>query len=156
MTKKTQIVVARAQAAIAAQPNPDATLPESVTSSTRVLSSANPTVLSDGTVAGGRLGTSKWKRERSKFTSMVKLTKSQMMTYEKRMELKKERDAMKEQEASYKALMSTERKDEARRIEQRRKQREENEKKSMITQKITNTKKLKKLTPKQMRQIIKM
>ncbi len=96
------------------------------------------------------------KVDRKRFSSLKKLNKAQTKSYAERMEEKEERARMKAQEESYKALIKAEKEEERRKAEQRKQQKEENERKGMVVQKITNTKKLKKLTPKQMRQIMKM
>lgn len=70
--------------------------------------------------------------------------------------MRAQREAMKEKQRALNEAMAAERAEERRRLEQKRKQKEENEKKSMVVQKITDTKKIKKMTPKQRRLLMKM
>ena len=128
--------------------------PASLDAPVVTLSKPNAPVTNAGTVHQRKHNPLKGDRKR--FSSLKKLNKAQTKSYAERMEEKEERARMKAQESSYKALINNERDEERRKAEQRKKQKEENERKGMVVQKITNTKKLKKLTPKQMRQIIKM
>lgn len=95
------------------------------------------------------------KSPRKRASSIVKTNKFQAKSYATRMKEKQEFREMKEQENSLKELMRSEKAEERRKAEQRKLQKEENAKKGLVTQKIT-TKALKKLTPKQMKNIMKM
>lgn len=91
-----------------------------------------------------------------RFSSIVKQSKGNRKSYQQRLREQEELKRVREKSNALKEAHIEELKKERRRIEQRRLQKEENDKKSAVVQRITNTKKLKKLTPKQMRQIIKM
>jgi hypothetical protein len=125
------------------------TVPEKIAAPVTVLSKKTVKVTSQRKI-------NPLKTERQRFSSMKKLNKAQVKSYAVRMAEKEERDRMKNEEKELNELLKQEKADERRKAEQRKQQKEENEKKSMVVQKITNTKKLKKLTPKEMRHIMKM
>lgn len=93
---------------------------------------------------------------RSRFSAIVKKSGLQSKSYEARMADREEQRRVKAKQDALMEAAKEERRKEHRRIKQRQEQRAENDRKSAVVQRISNPKKLKKLTPKQMRQIIKM
>lgn len=93
---------------------------------------------------------------KTKFSAMKIKTGTNKTNYAKRREEREEHKEMKRREQELKELLQVEKDEEKRKAIQRKKQREENEKRGMIFQKITNTKKLKRLTKNQMKSIMKM
>lgn len=96
------------------------------------------------------------KTTKKRFSSMIVLTGKNKQSYEQRRQEREQYKAMKAQEAELIEMEREEKAEERRRALQRKKQREENEKKGLIVQKITNTRKLKKMTKNQLNSIIKM
>lgn len=107
-------------------------------------------------VTGLRVLQSATKAQKTKFSASTKKTGLNRANYNKRREEREEHKEMKRKEADLKALLREDKDEERKKAEQRKKQREENEKRGMVTQTITNTKKLKSLSRKQMQQIMRM
>jgi rRNA-processing protein CGR1 len=98
-----------------------------------------------------------WKPVMSKSSnSHVVKPKALKKSWKKKEQERAERAAMKELDRTTQAEVAVKRKEDARKREQRRKQKEENKKKSMVVQHINNPAKLKKLSRKQLRSIVKM
>ena len=96
------------------------------------------------------------KVQKTKFSSVKHKMGATRTTYQKKKEEREAHKEMKRKEAELKEILQEEKDEERRKALQRKKQREENEKKGMVFQKITNTKKLKRLTKNQMKSVMKM
>lgn len=97
-----------------------------------------------------------WKRNKARFSSMLKKNKAQTLSYKKYIQKKTEHQEMKEQERRVKELFEAEKKDRREKFFKKLELKKKNEMKGLIVQPITNTNKLKKLTPKQLRSIMRM
>ena len=97
-----------------------------------------------------------WKRiHDARFSSQVKV-KGLRSTFAKRMEQRKKDQAFKQVQQALRDKQRAEREERRRRAEQRRKQKEENERKSSVVQVIKDTKKIKRMSKKQRRTLMKM
>ncbi len=123
------------------------------TTATVVLSKKKPVM--NGSSVMGTAVSGPFKNPQKRFSSVVK-TKGLKKTFAERMALREDQKRIKQKHDALKEAYYEEQREERRRLEQRKKMKEENEKKSAVVQRISNTKKLKKLTPKQMRYIVKM
>merc|ERR1712137_287109 len=97
-----------------------------------------------------------WKAQCTERHSSIKkkrTTNYNFSTWDKRQELREERKRIKQAEKELKEKKENEKAERKRRREENERRRLENERKSEQVQKITNTRKLKKLTKKQWRSI---
>jgi hypothetical protein len=96
------------------------------------------------------------KVQKTKFSSLKQKTGTVRTSYAVKKAEREAHKEMKRRENELKAILQEEKDEERRKVQQRRKQKEENEKKGMVYQKITNTKKLKRLTKNQMKSVMKL
>lgn len=124
---------------------------------TASLSVHKPKLDNAGNVLGkGKTGVYKASHDKRPVGTIFKKSTAQKKTFEKRMEEREERKRVQEKQRALEEHHREQLRKERKRIEQRRKQREKNDLKGAVVQKISNSMKLKKLTPKQMRQLVKM
>lgn len=93
-----------------------------------------------------------WKAERKRFSSIIK-TRGIRNSFEKKQELKKKLQQVKEASNAIKAARQEAKELQKQRRRENLKKQEENRQKSEVVQVITNTKKLKRMRKKQLRYI---
>lgn len=117
---------------------------------------------SGGVVAGGaveiarrptsqRISPNAWKRPKKQASSQARRLTP---TWEEKNRVREELARAKAEEQTYRELAQAERAEERRRREQRLRAKEAAQRRGMVVQKITNTQKLRKLTPAQMRKLV--
>jgi len=145
MEKKTKEVELRDQKLIL----------EKATAPKAVLSTSNPKKDKGGNVVGTSAN-GDLPSDKKPVTRVFKQSNAQRKSFRTRMLIREERKRVQEKQRALEEAHREALKQERRRIEQRRKQREENDRKSAVVQRITNSMKLKKLTPKQLKKLWKM